>query len=51
VTVHKRAAAEVTVASDQARSVLHELTALFVDPSVPDSVTEAAGDLLYRFFA
>jgi CelD/BcsL family acetyltransferase involved in cellulose biosynthesis len=51
VTVHKRAAAEVTAASDQARSVLHELTALFVDPSVPDSVTERAGDLLYRFFA
>jgi CelD/BcsL family acetyltransferase involved in cellulose biosynthesis len=31
--------------------LLHELTALFTDPLVPDRVTETAGGLLYRYFA
>lgn len=32
-------------------AVLGRLTELFVDPQVPDSMTERAGDLLYRYFA
>lgn len=30
---------------------LHSLTELFVDPSMPDELTEFAGDYLYRYFA
>ena len=33
------------------RGRLHQLTELFVDPSMPDSLTEFAGDHLYRYFA
>ncbi len=32
------------------RRLLPQLTDLFTDETVPDSVTEKAGDLLYRFF-
>lgn len=32
------------------RSLLPQLTGLFTEELVPDSVTEKAGDLLYRFF-
>jgi hypothetical protein len=32
------------------RKVLPQLTDLFADESVPDEVTEKAGDLLYQFF-
>lgn len=34
----------------QLRQLLPQLTDLFVDESVPDSITEKAGDSLYRFF-
>jgi hypothetical protein len=30
--------------------LLPKLTALFTDQTVPDSITEKAGDILYRFF-
>ena len=33
------------------RNVLSELTALLTDASVPDQVTEKAGEVLYQFFA
>lgn len=33
-----------------ARSVLGEVTDLLTDPSVPDAITERAGNSLYRFF-
>jgi CelD/BcsL family acetyltransferase involved in cellulose biosynthesis len=33
------------------RALLPQLTDLFVDESVPDCVTERAGDVLYRFFS
>lgn len=33
------------------RSRLHQLTELYIDPSMPDSLTEFAGDHLYRYFA
>jgi len=32
------------------RSLLTQLTALFTDASVPDEITDRAGELLYRFF-
>lgn len=32
------------------RSLLTQLTELFVDESVPEEVTDKAGDILYRFF-
>ena len=32
------------------RRLLPQLTALFTDETVPDSITEKAGDLLYRYF-
>src|SRR5262245_3586405 len=35
---------------DQAGAVLHEMTALLTDAAVPDEVTRAAGEKLYRFF-
>lgn len=35
---------------EEARRLLQELTGLFVDEKVPDSVTEEAGSLLYRLF-
>ncbi|MAT97556.1 MAG: hypothetical protein CL608_10475 [Anaerolineaceae bacterium] len=34
----------------QLRQLLPQLTDLFVDESVPDGVTEKAGDVLYQFF-
>ena len=34
----------------QLRAMLPQLTAILVDPNVPDATSEAAGDLLYRFF-
>lgn len=34
----------------QMRGLLPKLTALFTDESVPDEITEKAGDLLYRYF-
>ncbi|KAA3620018.1 MAG: GNAT family N-acetyltransferase [Calditrichaeota bacterium] len=34
----------------QIRSLLPQLTDLFTDESVPDEITEKAGDLLYKFF-
>jgi CelD/BcsL family acetyltransferase involved in cellulose biosynthesis len=36
---------------DQAAQVLGGVTRLLTDPSVPDEITQAAGDQLYRFFA
>jgi CelD/BcsL family acetyltransferase involved in cellulose biosynthesis len=35
----------------EVRKVLGKVTELMVDESVPDAVTERAGDLLYRYFA
>lgn len=35
----------------QARALLPQLTDLFTDETVPDHITEKAGDALYRFFA
>ncbi|MGE5618679.1 MAG: GNAT family N-acetyltransferase [Sphingomonadaceae bacterium] len=35
---------------EQFRRLLGELTGLLTDDSVPDSITERAGDALYRFF-
>jgi len=35
---------------DEARGVLRDMTRLLTDPSVPDDVTEQAGDILYRYF-
>jgi CelD/BcsL family acetyltransferase involved in cellulose biosynthesis len=35
---------------DQASPMLARLTRLLTDPSVPDEITEAGGDELYRFF-
>ena len=35
----------------QARKVISQLTTLLTGPQVPDSVTEQASELLYRFFA
>lgn len=35
---------------ENARDLLPQLTDLFTDASVPDHVTERAGELLYRFF-
>lgn len=34
----------------EATRTLHALTRLLTDPSVPDAITAAAGDQLYRFF-
>lgn len=34
----------------QMRSLLPQLTDLFVDEAVPDRVTEKAGEVLYQFF-
>jgi CelD/BcsL family acetyltransferase involved in cellulose biosynthesis len=34
----------------EARGVLRDMTRLLTDPSVPDTVTEQAGDVLYRYF-
>lgn len=33
------------------RRMLHDITRLFVDESVPDELSERAGQILYRFFA
>ena len=35
---------------NQARNLLNQLTNLLIDESVPDRVTEKAGEVLYRFF-
>lgn len=35
----------------QARSLLPQLTELFTDTTVPDHITDRAGEVLYRFFA
>jgi Acetyltransferase (GNAT) domain len=35
---------------DLATQTLHRMTHLLTDPSVPDHITRAAGDALYRFF-
>ncbi len=50
VTVRRKPAVVVQAPVDEARRLLGEMTELFVDPSVPDRVTERAGDLLYRHF-
>jgi CelD/BcsL family acetyltransferase involved in cellulose biosynthesis len=42
---------ELSAAQQQIRKTMGELTALFTDPDVPDSVTERAGALLYRHFS
>lgn len=34
----------------QIRLLLSQLTSLYTDDSVPDAITERAGDILYRFF-
>jgi hypothetical protein len=39
-----------SVKEKQLRQLLPQLTDLFVDESVPDGITEKAGDSLYRFF-
>ncbi len=39
-----------TQQEQQVRNLLTRLTDLFIDESVPDSVTEQAGEILYRFF-
>lgn len=36
---------------DQLPKLLPQLTKLFTDPTVPDHITESAGDALYKFFA
>ena len=36
---------------ETARAVLADITELLVDPGVPDSITETAGDRLYRYFS
>lgn len=41
----------VSGSARQMGDLLPQLTNLFTDESVPDKVTERAGDLLYRFFA
>ena len=40
-----------TESGRRAGSLLADMTGLFVDPAVPDHVTEAAGDKLYHLFA
>jgi hypothetical protein len=37
--------------ADEAHSTLCRMTHLLTDPSVPDEITRAAGDTLYRFFS
>jgi len=39
------------VADESIRNLLTNLTFLLTDPLVPDRITEAGGELLYRFFA
>jgi CelD/BcsL family acetyltransferase involved in cellulose biosynthesis len=50
VTVRRKPAAMVPAGVEEARRLLGKMTELFVDESVPDDVTERAGDLLYRLF-
>lgn len=38
------------VGEDPVGPILGQLTGLLTDPTVPDAVTERAGDLLYRYF-
>jgi CelD/BcsL family acetyltransferase involved in cellulose biosynthesis len=40
-----------SVRDHQARDMLHDVTRLFTDETVPDAVTERAADALYRYFA
>lgn len=47
-TVHKYSAGSVR--PDPVTPLLGELTGLLTDPTVPDQITEKAGDSLYRFF-
>ncbi len=49
--VRSRRAGTVSAAQQEAGQMLGRLTALLVDPNVPDTVTEAAGTELYRYFA
>ncbi|MGE0822335.1 MAG: lipid II:glycine glycyltransferase FemX [Candidatus Binatia bacterium] len=42
---------EPTLEVQHARELLPVLTALFTDNSVPDEITDRAGEALYRFFA
>ncbi len=41
---------EHTPVTREAKVLLHQLTDLFVGPEAPDSVTEQAGSLLYKYF-
>jgi CelD/BcsL family acetyltransferase involved in cellulose biosynthesis len=50
VTVHRKPPDRITPGTGEARALLGEMTALFVDPSVSDTITERAGEVLYRFF-
>ena len=45
------AAEPVPFPGPQPGEMLHALTELFTRPEVPDEVTQAAGDVLYRYFA
>ena len=49
--LHYAPDAERTAAEKQLQTLLPQLTGLFTDESVPDHITEKAGDLLYRFFS
>lgn len=50
VTVWRKPGTHPTGTGVEARGLLTDLTALFVDESVPDAVTERAGDAMYRYF-
>ena len=49
--VRSRLTGPLSDSQREAGEMLGRLTALMVDPDVPDSITEAAGAELYRFFA
>ncbi len=49
--IRSRRPGPVSAAQQEAGQMLGRLTALFIDPDVPDSVTETAGTELYRYFA
>lgn len=50
VTVHRRRPSTASGPADEIRDLLGAMTELYVDPSVPDAITERAGDRLYRYF-
>lgn len=50
VGVYRRRPTDTSSGSGDVRALLSEVTELLVDPSVPDAVTERAGDRLYRYF-